>query len=996
MSFAGLAFLNPALLAGLLALPAIWWLLRTVPPVPKRVDFPATRILVGIEDKEKQSDKTPWWLTLIRMLAATLIILALAEPVLNPTRKAQITGAGPVVLVVDNGWSSAPRWGERTAALERFIGEAEALGRSIVIAPTANAAKSVTLRIEAPSQARSTVAALQPQPFAPDRTVTATALTNLLQSQAGASMLWLADGIDHDDAAGAFAERLVSLAKGGGATLVETAPGTEPMGLAAALGQGGRLEALILRSQGGNRAGQVFALSTRGQRLGEAKFSFDANATQTSTRFDLPLELRNQVARIEIAGERSAGAVQLLDSRSQWHRIGLVSGASRDLAQPLLGPLYYLERALQPFAELAKTDDANLATAVDGLIKRSVSVMMLADVGKLPKDVHDKLQQWVEKGGVLVRFAGPRLESGGDDLIPAPLRVGGRSLGGALSWATPQPLAPFDEASIFTGLTVPPEVLVNRQVLADPARIGSDTKSWARLRDGTPLVTAKVQGQGQLILFHVTANSDWSNLPLSGLFVEMLRRISALGKSGGVSLGGEATTTSSEKVAADNSEVLVPYQALDGFGVLKPPPPTAQAIPAASFNEAKISAEHPPGYYGPQGAPRALNIIGAKSVLKPLPRLPSGFERLALDGATSRPLKPGLFTAALGLFFLDIVATLALAGAFGFLRRPAAARAAGAMIALFAGAFVLIGDASAQSQPPRTLEPRPFNPGQIFRDLSPNQGGQPFTNQLGRPRTTPDRPPPTGPDARSIMATGKVTFGYVLSGDAQTDKVAEQGLKGLITFLVAKTAVEPGEPMGVNIANDEIAFFPMLYWPVLANARPLPEPVIAKIDAYMKNGGMIVFDTRDAGTSFAPSGFNLQGERTTPLQRLIGTLDIPRLEPVPETHVLTKSFYLLRAFPGRYDNGQLWVEAEAPADSGRARQARRVDGVSSILVTSNDFASAWALDERNQPLYPVVPGGEPQREMAFRVGVNIVMYALTGNYKADQVHVPALLERLGN
>ena len=79
----------------------------------------------------------------------------------------------------------------------------------------------------------------------------------------------------------------------------------------------------------------------------------------------------------------------------------------------------------------------------------------------------------------------------------------------------------------------------------------------------------------------------------------------------------------------------------------------------------------------------------------------------------------------------------------------------------------------------------------------------------------------------------------------------------------------------------------------------------------------------------------------------------------------------------------------------QGRRRRRADGVSSILVTANDFASAWALDERGRPLYPAVPGGEAQREMAFRTGVNIVMYALTGNYKADQVHVPALLERLG-
>jgi hypothetical protein len=253
-------------------------------------------------------------------------------------------------------------------------------------------------------------------------------------------------------------------------------------------------------------------------------------------------------------------------------------------------------------------------------------------------------------------------------------------------------------------------------------------------------------------------------------------------------------------------------------------------------------------------------------------------------------------------------------------------------------------------------------------------------------------------DAEAVArkATAKVTFGYVLTGDADTDEASRNGLIGLGKVLTARTAVEPGEPFGVNIINDEIAFFPILYWPVPANARALPEPTLAKVDAYMKQGGMVIFDTRDYGQGM-PSGFNLQsgGEHGTALQRLLGRLDIPRLEPVPEGHVLTKSFYLLRTFPGRWDSGQLWVEAEPSDAMEQGRKARRADGVSSILVTSNDFAAAWALDDRNRPIYPTVPGGEAQREQAFRAGINIVMYALTGNYKADQVHVPALLERLG-
>ncbi len=130
-----------------------------------------------------------------------------------------------------------------------------------------------------------------------------------------------------------------------------------------------------------------------------------------------------------------------------------------------------------------------------------------------------------------------------------------------------------------------------------------------------------------------------------------------------------------------------------------------------------------------------------------------------------------------------------------------------------------------------------------------------------------------------------------------------------------------------------------------------------------------------------------KADGTCALQRLLGSLDVPRLEPVPEDHVLTKSFYLLRTFPGRWDNGRSgWKQA--PGSDGDGRKARRADGVTSIMITSNDFASAWALDASGRPLYPVVPGGEDQREMALRTGINIVMHALTGNYKADQVHVP--------
>jgi hypothetical protein len=227
---------------------------------------------------------------------------------------------------------------------------------------------------------------------------------------------------------------------------------------------------------------------------------------------------------------------------------------------------------------------------------------------------------------------------------------------------------------------------------------------------------------------------------------------------------------------------------------------------------------------------------------------------------------------------------------------------------------------------------------------------------------------------------------YVETGDPAIDETSRQGLAGLSRVLTARTALEPGEPVGVDIDKDDLAFFPVLYWPVKDDAAPLSDATLAKVDAYMKQGGMIIFDTKQEN-----AGSRLRGSA---LERVIGKLDIPPLEPVPAEHVLTKAFYLMDSFPGRWDGGTLWVEAAPQNDAERAVRSQ-TDGVSSLVISSNDFASAWALDEQNRPLYPVVPGGEVQREMAFRAGVNIVMYALTGNYKADQVHVPALLERLG-
>ncbi len=978
MSFGALAFLNPWILAGLATLPVIYWLLRTVPPTPKQITFPPTRILVGIENQEKTAAKSPWWLTLLRLLAAAFVILALADPLLNPTREQALSGDGPLVLVVDNSWASAAHWGDRKTMMERIVSNAEANNKAVMIVPTAPLGKQANIKLEAPSTARVTLAALKPQPFAPSHsTVIAAAKSAIDAARPGATdanVVWLTDGIAHEGSS-QFADDLAALASSGTFSVVEGNPANTALGVTAGLGPDGSLVATVLRANGNQRTGVLHALSARNERLGEAAFQLAAGEQQTQITFELPLELRNQVTRVVIADEPSSGAVSLLDARAQRQRVALFSGESLERSQPLLAALYYVQKALLPFAEVVLPKAPNLTAGIEQAIEQNATVIMMADIGRLSGRVAERVEKWVARGGVLVRFAGPRLEKGGDKLLPVPLRAGGRTLGGALSWSQPQALAPFDEKSAFVGLDVPDDVLIRRQVLADPSQTSPDTQIWASLQDGTPLVTAQRRGEGRVILFHVTANSDWSNLPISGLFVEMLRRVATMGSmiTASSDEGGDISGAATSSATTDET-VLAPQQTLDGFGALQTPPPTAQSLSIADFVKASPSLKNPPGYYGAGVRPRALNVLNEKSELKPLSSLPSSAQRQTYKSETATPLKPWLFALAFALIVLDMVAVLFLqSGGLSALRRAnkPATGAAATIAFIFATSILALG----------LLSTLPTSA--LAQDTQP-----------GTPQAT--QAAPDTDIAKALQATRDVTFGYVLTGDLETDEISKVGLKGLGTVLNFRTAVSPGDPIGVDIVKDEISLYPMLYWPILKDAQALPDQTLAKIDAYMKKGGMIIFDTRDHGQGL-PVGVAIEGSGTSALRRLLGRLDIPRLEPVPQEHVLTKSFYLLRTFPGRWDGGQLWVEAGSVADGndGESRQARRADGVTSILITSNDFASAWALDRRGAPLYPVSPGGEPQREMAFRTGINIVMHTLTGNYKADQVHVPALLERFG-
>ena len=711
----------------------------------------------------------------------------------------------------------------------------------------------------------------------------------------------------------------------------------------------------------------IRALDLKGLPLGESRFTFNAGERETDAEITLPVEIRNDIARLEIANERSAGAVQLLDKRWRRRTVGIISGATADTAQPLLASTYYLARALNPFADVRLAEAGAPAEAVRRFIEQSVPMIVLADVGNVAGEARDRLTSWVEDGGMLLRFAGPRLAASNDDLVPVKLRRGGRTLGGSLSWDQPQALTGFSRESPFNGMTVPNDVTVTRQVLAEP-EAGLVDRTWATLADGTPLVTAVKRGKGMIVLFHVTADTRWSDLPLSGSFVEMLRRI--------VGLAGTATTVEAASDSRTVREVVPPTRILDGFGAFGPPTATTRPVPAGYIGRA--TADHPPGFYGPPEGLLAVNALAPADRLAPLDVSALKARVEAYQLGEPADLRGPVLMAALALLALDALVVFWLAGGLArLLRGPRRPATAALLLAGVFAAFMFSSQASfAQQQRPQAQPPQ-----------------APAASQRAQPPSSPE-------DLDfALRATGETRLAYVVTGDAEVDNISRAGLAGLTLFLGQRTALEAGDPVGLDVARDELSFFPLIYWPVVPGA-PRPSPAaLARIDSYMKQGGTVLFDTRDAIMAPPGPGGDARAPGMVALRAILSSLDIPELELVPRDHVLTKTFFLMKDFPGRFSSGQLWVEA-TPTDNEseeekEKRPARAGDGVSSIMITSNDLAGAWATRPDGQPMLPMVPGDPRQREFAFRAGVNIVMYTLTGNYKADQVHIPALLERLG-
>ncbi|WP_108838391.1 DUF4159 domain-containing protein [Tateyamaria sp. Alg231-49] len=918
--FGPIGFAAPWLLVALIALPILWLILRAIPPAPIRQRFPGVALLLGLKDDESVSDRTPWWLLLLRMLAVAAMIIGLAGPVLNPEDDGQ-AGNGPLLVVMDGSWAGAAQWSRQIEAVEGELRRAGAADRQVALLNLADPESTV---FQTANTITTRLPGVVPSPWQPGDPSSLTA--NLPDGDF--ETVWFSDGVDYPGQS----DILAALESRGTVRVVQAV--SDVIALTPARYVDGLIELTALRVSAGPERGVTVLAQGRDPAgnaaiLANANAVFDAGTTSADTALSLPAELRARVTRFEVQGAKSSGAVTLVDDSLRRREIALIAGREGREGLELLSPLHYLERALAPTADL-------LGGALSDVLPANPDVIVLADVATLSDGEAEAISGWIDQGGLLLRFAGPRVAASDvsrvneDPLMPVRLRSGGRSVGGAMSWGSPKTLAPFTEGSPFFGLEVPDDVAITAQVMAQPDPTLAE-RVIAELSDGTPLVTRKRVGQGQIVLFHVTANAEWSSLPLSGLFVEMLERL--------------AVSSTSSAPNADDLEgtIWTPQIVMDGFGDLR----DAGAMPGVPGPKLVSDPAGPnllPGVYISGERSLARNVLTAEAVLTPT-EWPARIEVSGLAVIPEQPLGGILLAAAIGLLLADIIASLALSGR---LTGGVRARGPAALIAALLVAPMAPGPAHAQ---------------QSAED--------------------------------EIAAASEVVLAHVITGNSQVDEVAQAGLRGLSDTLFFRTSVEPAPPISVDLETDELAFFPILYWPVTPDQPRPSREAYGKLNDYLRSGGLILFDTRDGDIA----GFGTASPNGRKLQDLAAPLDIPALEPIPRDHVLTRTFYLLQDFPGRHLNGEVWVEAAPPgAEQVEGMPFRNLnDGVTPVVIGGNDWAAAWAVTPSGQAMLPVGRGfgGERQRELAYRFGVNLVMHVLTGNYKSDQVHVPALLDRLG-
>ena len=545
--FGFLGITTPWLLLAFILLPVLWFVLRAVPPAAKRRRFPGVTLLLELRDYDTEPDNTPWWLLLLRTIIISCLIVGFSEPFLNfdsiDDKNADL------LVIMDGSWADAPNWKSQKKEALRVVQQAKNSGQKVAFLQLTDPIDSLVF--SAASDAQRQIQAAEPNAWLPN-IKPAEILTNLDNFDT----YWIASAVQWPRQS----EFIEVLLDKGNVRVSQTSTALFGLLPISFTEQGIKVTGTRLKSKSTQQVPiNIMGLDPSGvERLLQASvLNFEVGMLQASEAIKLPKEIRNRITRIMVVGQRSAVGVRVLGDNNSRSEVAIISGdfGARE-GLKLLSREHYLTKALELSNDL-------IDGTIEDILLANPDAIILTDIAKI--SARAAMTEWIEQGGTLIRFAGPNLAAANhdlrktDDLMPVKLRRGGRSLGGAMSWGSPKTLQPFEEDTPFFGLPTPTEVKVTAQVLAQPSPMLS-THVIARLSDGTPLVTQKKLGQGRVVLFHITANTEWSNLPISGLFVSMLDRLVSNGAKASfepVALAGTTWKLSQELSAFGKLNLLV-------------------------------------------------------------------------------------------------------------------------------------------------------------------------------------------------------------------------------------------------------------------------------------------------------------------------------------------------------------------------------------------------------------------------------------------------------
>ncbi len=892
-------FAEPLVLLLLLLLPLLWWLVRATPPAPQRLIFPAWRLVADLSPQRHVPTQTPWWLLLLRLLLVSTLIFALARPILH--HDTPLPGNNPLLVVINNSWSSAQKWPEKIDKIENLLRAAARTDRPVYLLPLAASGPETATTI-APltaQQALAMVQQMQPQPWLTDVASLIPALENipdvttvLFRSPAGM-----------DDAM-----RLLSLLQKKGEVFVHT-DDAQIQWLTHAEQHN---EGLLLNVQRlYNNKAENFTLLARDKSSREimrSDGSFAAGESETTALLRLPAHLRHDARQVEIIGATHAGGVYYFDLRTQRPLVGIIAPPTQ--TQPLLAESYYISKALTGLAETRSGSVAELLAAKAGLLVQT-------DSASLTADDYTALTEFVKKGGVLIKFAGTQTaaNAANDPLLPVRLTGRVRDLQGALSWGEPLAIGHFTASSPLAGLVAPPELRIRRQTLADPSDPALSSRVWASLSDGTPLITARNKDLGMLVMVHLAATPNWSDLPLAGLFIQLWPRLLDL------SMGQHAPSP---------EQMQSPYLLIDGTGQLRRP--QGWEPPLSANSQEPPSPKAPPGLYGVNEQPSfARNLGEALALSKTITRQPAPLpDSVEVYNPITQELdlRPWLLWLGLCLLLLDGALALLLTGQWTAYKGSAYKGAASKKTMLLLLLLCWPHEAMASNNARAT----------------------------------------------AALASSNTLLGYVVTGDSTTDNKSQAGLKALAQAITARTSVSAVQVVPIRLGQDALPLLSLLYWQMTPTQAPLGNIEAQRLSHYVQQGGMLLLDLATLAPAAPDAVLNLTAAPI--MQRVLSSAALPPLSPLPPKHVLLQSFYLLHDCTGRFSGNQIW---------GVSPDALPEDGVSNIILGSHDWAGGWQ---------EAVQSPSKAGELALRCGVNILLYALTGTYKADQQHLPAILERL--